>query len=165
MGQSQKIFLLGALMKISLLFVLTLTLLGRVALASPPAATVKNIKKIVCASMAHYEEETPNDKTPAALGEVKIFTPGSRSDVKQAPGAFLLEEIELGDNAARDDGDQQYYFSVEKNGTLSFAFIAAWKASGSLKIGAYNGDKGYAASGILNQKSHITELGCIVQLK
>jgi hypothetical protein len=93
-----------------------------------------------------------------------VFTPGSRKDVKPAPGAFILDEVELTPTDARDEGDQQYYFSMEKDGSLSFAFLAEWKASGSLKIGAYNNFNGFAATGILNQKSHITELSCFVQI-
>ena len=147
------------------LFLLTLSLFSGAAQAAAPVVTVKNIKKITCAAMAYYEEETPNEKTPAGPGGVKLFTPGSRKDVKPAAGAFILDEVSLSATDARDDGNQQYYFSMEKDGTLSFAFLAEWKASGSLKLGAYDGFTGYAATGILNQKSHITELSCFIELK
>ena len=52
-----------------------------------PGPKLENIKQIVCESTAYYEQDTPSAKTSAR--GVKIFTPGSRKDVKPRPGAFL----------------------------------------------------------------------------
>jgi hypothetical protein len=100
-----------------------------------------------------YDEDSPNEKTVAR--GVKIFKPGSRKDVKQRPGAFLLAEVDP-DSDEQDAGyDQQFYFSPIKGGKLSFRFIADWKAHGELNLRADD-----TATGFINQKDHITELRC-----
>ena len=84
-----------------------------------PGPKLENIKQIVCESTAYYEQDTPSDKTSAR--GVKIFTPGSRKDVKPRPGAFLLAEFERADGGGLKVFDnQQFYFSPVKGGKLSF---------------------------------------------
>lgn len=124
-----------------------------------PVLKLENIKQIVCESTAYYEQDTPNKKTPAR--GVKIFTPGSRKDVKPRPGAFLLAEFESADGGGLKVFDyQQFYFSPVKGGKLSFDFIADWKANGELVLGAEG-----TATGFINQKTHITELSCAILTK
>jgi hypothetical protein len=124
-----------------------------------PGPKLENIKQIVCESTAYYEQDTPSDKTSAR--GVKIFTPGSRKDVKPRPGAFLLAEFERADGGGLKVFDnQQFYFSPVKGGKLSFDFIADWKANGELVLGAEG-----VATGFINQKGHVTELSCAILTK
>jgi hypothetical protein len=123
-----------------------------------PGPKLENIKQIVCESTAYYEQDTPSDKTSAR--GVKIFTPGSRKDVKPRPGAFLLAEFDPDSGEQGASYDQQFYFSPIKGGKLSFRFLADWKAHGELNLGADG-----AATGFINQKSHITELRCKIHSK
>jgi|SoiMetStandDraft_2_1073263.scaffolds.fasta_scaffold97902_2 hypothetical protein len=141
---------------------LSIMLCGLIGLAAyahaAPVLKLEKIKQIVCESTVSYEEDSPNEKT-AARG-VKIFKPGSRKDVKPRPGAFLLAEFDPDSGEQDTSYDQQFYFSPIKGGKLSFRFLAAWKAHGELNLGADG-----AATGFINQKSHITELRCKVQSK
>jgi hypothetical protein len=139
---------------------IALALLTTAFAHAAPEIKLENIKQIVCESVAYYEEDTPNETTPGR--GVKIFVPGSRKDVRPKAGAFLLTEY---DDAQQGGGltftdNQQYYFNPVKDGKLTFAFIADWKANGELTLGADN-----TATGWLNQKTHVTTLNCAVQLK
>ena len=114
---------------------ITIIVCGLVSLAASayaaPVLKLEKIKQIVCEATAHYEEDTPNKKTPARA--VKVFTRGSRKDLKPRPGAFLLAEFESADDGGLKVSDnQQFYFSPVKGGKLSFDFIANWKAHGEL---------------------------------
>ena len=139
---------------------ITVLVCGLVSLAASahaaPGLKLEAIKQIRCESTQSYEEDTPNEKT-AAQG-VKIFTPGSRKDVKPRAGAFLLAEFDRADG--EEEANQQFYFSPVKGNKLSFRFIAAWKAHGELKVGADS-----TATGFINQKSHITELTCTIRTR
>ena len=139
---------------------ITIIVCGLVSLAASahaaPVLKLEKIKQIVCEATAHYEEDTPNKKTPAR--GVKVFTRGSRKDLKPRPGAFLLAEFESADDGGLKVSDnQQFYFSPVKGGKLSFDFIANWKAHGELVLGAEG-----TATGFINQKTHITELSCAI---
>ncbi|MFM6929735.1 MAG: hypothetical protein ACKOX6_14800 [Bdellovibrio sp.] len=117
----------------------------------------KSIKMIVCQNVASYEEGMPENKLPTT--GIKIFKPGSRSDVKPAAGAFLLSEFNLDDQGLLQEySNQQYYFENIKNGKIEFSFIADWKANGELSV---NSDG--TAVGFINQKSQITELSCVLK--
>lgn len=139
---------------------ITVLVCGLVSLAASahaaPGLKLEDIKQIRCESTVSYEEDSPNEKT-AAQG-VKIFTPGSRKDVKPRAGAFLLAEFDRADG--EEEANQQFYFSPVKGNKLSFRFIAAWKAHGELKVGADS-----TATGFINQKSHITELTCTIRTR
>lgn len=139
---------------------ITALICGLVSLAASAHAAsglkLEDIKQIRCESTVSYEEDSPNEKT-AAEG-VKIFTPGSRKDVKPRAGAFLLAELDRADG--EQEANQQFYFSPVKGNKLSFRFIAAWKAHGELKLGADS-----TATGFINQKSHITELTCTIRTR
>jgi hypothetical protein len=142
---------------------ITILVCGLVSLAASAHAArvlkLEDIKQIRCESTVSYDEDTPNEKT-AARG-VKIFTPGLRKDVKPRAGAFLLAEFDRADGGEQEVVDnQQYYFSPVKGGKLSFRFIADWKAHGELKLGADG-----TATGVINQKSHITELRCTIRTR
>jgi hypothetical protein len=141
---------------------LSIMLCGLIGLAAyahaAPVLKLEKIKQIVCESTVSYDEDSPNEKT-AARG-VKIFKPGSRKDVKPRPGAFLLAEFDPDGGEQDTSYDQQFYFSPIKGGKLSFRFLAAWKAHGELNLGADG-----AATGFINQKSHITELRCKIHSK
>ena len=140
---------------------ITALICGLVSLAASvhaaPGPTLEDIKQIRCESTVSYDEDTPNEKT-AAQG-VKIFTPGSRKDVKPRAGAFLLAEFDRAEGGEQE-ANQQFYFSPVKGNKLSFHFIAAWKARGELKLGADS-----TATGFINQKSHVTELTCTIRTK
>lgn len=83
---------------------------------------INGMKAIICVATAKYNEEDPNSKFPA----------GSRSDVKPVAGAFLLSEYDLNENGdIQEYGNQQFYFSDDGAGEISFEFIAPWKANGS----------------------------------
>jgi hypothetical protein len=73
----------------------TVLVCGLVSIAASahaaPGLKLEDIKQIRCESTFSYDEDTPNEKT-AAQG-VKVFTPGSRKDVKPRAGAFLLAEF------------------------------------------------------------------------
>lgn len=139
---------------------ITVLVCGLVSLAASahaaPGLKLEDIKQIRCESTVSYDEDTPNEKT-AAQG-VKVFTPGSRKDVKPRGGAFLLAEFDRADG--EEEANQQFYFSPVKGNKLSFRFIAAWKAHGELKVGADS-----TATGFINQKSHITELTCTIRTR
>lgn len=139
---------------------ITVLVCGLVSLAASahaaPGLKLEDIEQIRCESTVSYDEDTPNEKT-AAQG-VKIFTPGSRKDVKPRAGAFLLAEFDRADG--EEEANQQFYFSPVKGNKLSFRFIAAWKAHGELKVGADS-----TATGFINQKSHITELTCTIRTR
>jgi hypothetical protein len=139
----------------------TVLVCGLVSLAASahaaPGLKLEDIKQIRCESTFSYDEDTPNEKT-AAQG-VKVFTPGSRKDVKPRAGAFLLAEFDRADGGEQE-ANQQFYFSPLKGNKLSFHFIAAWKARGELKLGADS-----TATGFINQKSHVTELTCTIRTK
>ena len=120
---------------------------------------LKDIKQIICQSTFHFEEETPTERE--SVKGIKIFTPGSRTDVKPIPGAFLLAEYNLTEEGGLSNNDnQQYYLQPVKDGKITFAFIADWKANGELNLKADN-----TATGFINQKTHITELSCVVLTK
>ena len=139
---------------------ITVLVCGLVSLAASahaaPGLKLEDIEQIRCESTVSYDEDTPNEKT-AAQG-LKIFTPGSRKDVKPRAGAFLLAEFDRADG--EEEANQQFYFSPVKGNKLSFRFIAAWKAHGELKVGADS-----TATGFINQKSHITELTCTIRTR
>lgn len=140
---------------------MTVLVCGLISLAASahaaPRLKLEDIKQIRCESTLSYDEDTPNEKT-AAQG-VKIFTPGSRKEVKPRAGAFLLAEFDPADGG-EPEANQQFYFSPVKGNKLAFRFIAAWKAHGELKLGANR-----TATGFINQKSHITELTCTIRMK
>src|SRR5438067_333171 len=96
---------------------------------------LENIKQIVCDSVTHYEQDTPDQKEPAR--GIKIFASGSRKDMKPKPGAFLLSEFDEAEGSGLVvDDNQQYYFDPIKDGKLTFAFVADWKANGELTLAA-----------------------------
>ena len=129
------------------------------AKAEAPALKLENIKRIVCESIAYWEQDTPNEKSLAR--GVKIWAPGSRRDVHPRPGAFLLAEYQAdAENGLTLFNDQQYYFDPIRDGILTFAFIADWKANGELSLGAND-----TANGWINQKTHMTDLQCVIERK
>ena len=140
----------------------TLFLASAIMLSSTSARSadfkLEDIKQIVCDSTVRYEKDSPNDKT--TVRGIKIFTPGSRNDVGPRPGAFLLAEYQLRDDAMTVFDNQQFYFKPINDGKLSFEFIASWKSEGVLQLGQNN-----TASGFINSKDHITELSCALVLK
>ncbi|MGZ3775773.1 MAG: hypothetical protein ACXVCY_18385 [Pseudobdellovibrionaceae bacterium] len=141
-----------------MLAILSLMSISSTVLAAP-ILRIEKVKSIICAATAYHEEDTPNEKTPAQGTDFKIFTAGSRRDVKPAPGAFILAEYSLDQkNDLNEEGNQQFYFSQDKTGKITFKFIADWKANGELTL-----DGNETAKGFINQKSHITELSCLLK--
>ena len=121
---------------------------------------LKDIKQIICQSTATYEQDTPDQKETTIRG-IKIFTPGSRTDVKPRAGAFLLSEYDEQESGGlTNSGDEQFYLQPLKNGKITFVFIADWKAQGEFTINADG-----SAAGFINQKTHITDLSCIILKK
>jgi hypothetical protein len=141
------------------LTIMLCALIGLPAYAhAAPVLKLEDIKQIVCESIVSYDEDSPNEKTVAR--GVKTFKPGSRKDVKQRPGAFLLAEVDPDSDEQDAAYDQQFYFLPIKGGKLSFRFIADWKAHGELNLRADG-----TATGFINQKDHITELRCKIHRK
>lgn len=127
---------------------------------SPASAGVNiaKLKKIVCESVAYYEEEKPGEKE-AARG-VKIFTRAPKLDKGGEIGFTLVEYGNNDEGGLSSTGNQQYSFRAPKDGVVTFEFFAAWKASGELKLLADG-----AAKGFINQKTHITDLNCFLSME
>lgn len=127
--------------------------------ASAPKLAIQNISQIVCEATTSYEEDAPGQKTPVQA--LLIFTAGSRTDVKPAPGAFVLNQYALDQNNQLHafDGNNQYYFSLAGD-KLTFGFIAPWKAQGELTVKADG-----TAQGTINSKTHMNDLTCVLVTK
>lgn len=121
---------------------------------------ISNIQSIVCKTGVEYDEESPSNKTQSDIG-VKIFVPGSRTDVRAAKGAFILTECGsvTAESTMECLGNQQFYLEEVANDKIHFGFLLEYKASGDLEV------KGETATGQINQKGHVTELNCSVNLK